>query len=57
LDLNTRINDISVLWTSEGLNPPNQKADPIDYFFEQIEIRKDAEWIAFEDKNPVLGLS
>ncbi|MDC0126047.1 DUF6371 domain-containing protein [Flavobacteriaceae bacterium] len=56
-NLNTRIYDISVLWTSEGLNPPNEKADPVDYFFEHIEIRKDAEWNAFVDKNPVLGLS
>ena len=51
------IYDISVLWTSEGLNPPNEKADPVDYFFEHIELRKDPEWNDFVDDNPKLNLT
>jgi len=43
-DLNTRIYDTSLIWTDNGKVPPHDKADPIDYFFEHVEIRKDAKW-------------
>ena len=43
-DLNTRIYDTSALWTDNGKVPPHDKADPIDYFFEHVEIRKDSKW-------------
>ena len=49
--------DISVLWTDNGLKPPHEKADPVDYFFEHVEVRWDNEWDDFVDENPELGLT
>jgi len=44
MDLNTLIYDISKLWTSKGLKPPHEKADPVDYFFEHLDVRWDPNW-------------
>ena len=44
MDLNTQIYDISKLWTLNGLEPPHEKADPVDYFFEHVEVRQDPDW-------------
>tara|TARA_R110002020_G_scaffold83735_5_gene208004 strand:+ start:727 stop:1767 length:1041 start_codon:yes stop_codon:yes gene_type:complete len=44
MDLNTQIYDISKLWTLNELEPPHEKADPVDYFFEHVEVRQDPDW-------------
>lgn len=36
--------DISKLWTLNNLSPPNTKADPVDYFFNHVELRWDPDW-------------